>query len=177
MTIAIENIPQEISNSWVEELIQLIQDEIGSYNLLLNQLKAQQSAIIDRDILRMTENSKNAQDYIHMAKEASLKRAEKIKQVNIPVRPKQELQSIEHVIPIVKKQYSDRLTELRTTLKAVIKDINHLNKVSAHLLARSLEHVNKNLELIYAAAEPNKNYDAGGNLQKFKKYSVMMEVV
>ena len=173
----IEKKQTEIDDTWVEELISLTQKEISSYRLFLNQLKAQQNAIIDRDVLQMTERSEYAEAFMNNAKQASLERHKKMRHVSAQIRPTKELQSLEQVIPIVKRQYAVRLNELREKLKGVLNEIKNSNQMSAFLLTQSINYVNKNIELIYDVADQSQAYAANGEVHRSNKYSTMVQVV
>lgn len=173
----IEKKPTEIDDTWVEELISLTQKEINSYRMFLNQLKAQQNAIIDRDVLQITESSEHAEAFMNNAKQASIERRNKMQNISAKIRPTKELQSLEQVIPIVKKQYAVRLKELRERLRGVLNEIKSSNQITAFLLTQSINYVNKNLRLIYDAADQAQAYAANGERQHAKKYSTMVQVV
>lgn len=173
----IMNQPTEIDDTWVEELISLTQKEVRSYRLFLNQLKAQQNAIIDRDVLQITESSEYAEAFMNNARQASLERRQKMQHVSAQIRPTKELQSLEQVIPIVKRQYAVRLNELREKLKGVLNEIKSSNQMTAFLLTQSINYVNKNLKLIYDAADQSQAYAANGEVHRSKKYSTMVQVV
>ncbi len=172
----IENKPTEIDDTWVEELISLTQKEINSYRMFLSQLKAQQNAIIDRDVLQITASSEHAEAFMNKAKQASLERCEKMQHVNAQIRPTKELQSLEQVIPIVKRQYAIRLNELRERLKSVLNEIKSSNQMTAFLLRQSINYVNKNLNLIYDAADQSQAYVSNGEAHRSNKYSTMVKV-
>ena len=173
----IENMQTEIDDTWVEELISLTQKEIYSYRMFLNQLKAQQNAIIDRDVLQITECREHAEEFMNNAKQNSLDRRNKMQHISAQIRPTKELQSLEQVIPIVKRQYAARLNELREKLKSVLNEIKSSNQMTAFLLTQSINYVNKNLRLIYDAADQSQAYAANGEMQHSKKYSTMVQVV
>ncbi len=166
MGTVVENIYNDLQDSWVEEFIALIQVEVRAYKSLLNKLEVQKFAIIDRDVLQMTELTDDAEQYMAEAQTASLKRIEKLTELSKHIRPSKELQSIEQVIPICKRQYVNRLQELRQSLLDTLQKIKSTNQLNHYLLNKSLDFVNKNLELIYSEFG---QYDYHGNSNKFGK--------
>ncbi len=177
MSSVVENIYYELEDSWVEEFIALIQVEVRAYKALLNKLEVQRFAIIDRDLLHITEFNEDTEACITDAKDASIKRYNKIKQVSGKIRPSKELSSIEQVIPICKRQYADRLLELRENLIDTLKKIKSTNQINQYLLEKSLEFVTRNLELIYREAGRNEKYGQDGKLNPHKDISTMTHIV
>ena len=162
--------------AWVEELIALTQKEIIAYRTFLNELKAQQSAIIDRDVLRLTKCNQMTEGIMAKAKDCSLRRHTKLQEGGLHFRPSKELQSLEQVIPIVKQQYAERLTELRGTLQTILKKIRESNGATLHLLQHSLGSVNDQLQLIYEEMDKSETYGMDGALPRRKKLSTVLEV-
>ena len=173
MTSVVENIYHEIEDSWVEEFIELVQVEVGAYKSLLNKLEVQRYAIIDRDLLRITELNKDTEIFISKAKDASIKRCKKILEVPEYIRPSKELNSIEQVIPICKKQYENRLQELKNNLKDTLQKIKSTNQLNYYLLEKSLEFVSKNLEIICREVGKKDDYRSDGKLNNSNDVSVI----
>ena len=173
MTSVVENIYHELEDSWVEEFIELIQVEVGAYKSLLNKLEVQRYAIIDRDLLRITELNQDTEMYISKAKDASMQRCKKILEVPVHIRPSKELNSIEQVIPICKKQYANRLIELRNHLKDTLLKIKSTNQLNFYLLEKSLDFVSKNLEIICREVSKKDDYGSDGKLNNSNDVSVI----
>ncbi|HPG37933.1 MAG TPA: flagellar protein FlgN [bacterium] len=176
MPSVVENIYSELEDSWVEEFISLIQVEVRAYKALLNKLEVQRYAIIDRDLLHITELNEDTEACITDAKDASAKRYDKIKQVSEKIRPSKELNSIEQVIPICKRQYADRLLELRQNLIDTLKKIKNTNQINHYLLEKSLEFVTRNLELIYREAGRSDKYGQNGKMNQQKDVSTISHI-
>lgn len=173
MTSVVENIYHELEDSWVEEFIELIQVEVGAYKALLNKLEVQRYAIIDRDLLLITEMNEDTEVYLSKAKDASIKRCKKILEVPEHIRPSKELNSIEQVIPICKRQYANRLQELRNNLKETLQNIKSTNQINHYLLEKSLEFVTKNLEIICREVGKKDDYKSDGKLNNSRDISVI----
>jgi len=173
MNSVVENIYNELEDSWVEEFIALIQVEVRAYKALLNKLEVQKYAIIDRDLLRITDLDKEAEIFISKAKDASINRCKKILEVPERIRPSKELNSIGQVIPICKRQYSNRLQELKISLIETLQKIKNTNQMNYFLLEKSLEFVSKNLELICREANKNDDYGNDGNKSQPKDISTI----
>ena len=173
MTSVVENIYHELEDSWVEEFIELIRVEVGAYKSLLNKLEVQRYAIIDRDLLRITELNEDTEIYISKAKDASIKRCKKILEVPEHIRPSKELNSIEQVIPICKKQYANRLQELKNNLKDTLLKIKSTNQLNYYLLEKSLDFVSKNLEIICREVGKKDDYGSDGKLNNSNDVSVI----
>jgi flagellar biosynthesis/type III secretory pathway chaperone len=160
---------------WIKGLIKSIHEEIVAHQLLLNKLQAQQYAIMDRDVLHLFEINGQTLDSQKQAKVASNNRINILKNGK-SIRPSYEFDSIEKVIPIVKKEFAEKLISQRQTLLNVVKDIKKLNKVSKHLLDKSIEFVNQNLNLINAKADFGGSYGADGNVAQETKGSSLSQL-
>ena len=173
----VENIYADLEDSWVEEFIELIQVEVRAYKQLLNKLEVQKYAIIDRDILQLTDFNEDTEECIDQAKDASIKRLEKVREISQQIRPSKELKSIEQVIPICKRQYVNRLKELRINLIETLTKINTTNHINHYLLNKSLEFVNKNLEIINREVGQVEEYGQNGKLLSQKDISTVFKTV
>ena len=176
MALILENIDDAISTDWIEDLIILVQDEIFAYRTYLNQLKAQQTAIIDRDIRGLIEMTKNAHESVEVAEEASQKRQEKIQEAADHIRDCKELNSLKQIIPLVRRDYSFRLNELREKLIDVLSNIKFSNQTSVYLIQRSLNFVNSNLDLLCQEIEKNDSYGSSGKVEKSNRISTIVKI-
>ncbi len=162
--------------AWIEELIALTQNEIIAYRTFLNELKAQQSALIDRDILRLTKCNQTAEGVMAKARDCSLRRNAKLLEGAAHFRSSKELQSLEQVIPIVSEQYAERLRELRGALQAILKKIRASNGATLYLLQNSIGCVNDQLQLIYQEMNKSGGYGIDGAVPSRKRLSTVLEV-
>jgi hypothetical protein len=176
LVMAFERRQVQFVDAWAEELIAVTQEEIATYQNLLNQLMAQQSAIIDRDILRLTQCNQLTEASMIRAKDSSQKRSEKIKTGALHFRPTKELQSLEQVIPIVKKHYAERLTDLSGALRELLGRIRESNGATQYLLQHSLGHVHQELQLMYDEIEKTQAYGTDGKKHRNKSLSTVMEL-
>ena len=166
MVSVVEKIYNDLQDSWIEEFIMLIQVEVRAYKNLLNKLEVQKCAIIDRDILQITEWNDDTEQFLDQAHRASLDRYQKIREISTKIRPSKELNSIEQVIPICKQQYAARLQELRANLLDTLQRIKSTNQVNQYLLNKSLDFVNKNIEIINREVGRNDTYNQTGKIGK-----------
>ncbi len=163
-------------DAWIEELIALTQNEIIAYKTFLNELQAQQNAIIDRDVLRLTKCNQATEGIMAKVKDCTHRRSSKLQEGGLHFRPSREFQSLEQVIPIVKQQYAERLMELRGTLQSILKRISESNGATLYLLQHSLGFVNDQLQLIYQEMDKSEAYGMDGALPRRKKLSTVLEV-
>ena len=167
---------EELDDKWVEELIVMTEAEVFSYRTYLNVLEAQQTALFDRDVLRLSECSRQAEKMIVEVKKASAARQEKLLELPVPARSCQELVSLQHIIPLVRQNYAIRLNSLREELIEVLGKITMSNKTTLHLLQRSLNFVNKNIQILYQEIETKDAYDVQGKHQMPKRTSTILKV-
>jgi hypothetical protein len=167
---------QEIDDKWIEELIAMTEAEVFAYRTYLNVLSAQQTALLDRDVLRLSECSREAEKMIVQAKKASAARQEKLLALPVLVRSCQELVSLQQIIPLVRQNYAIRLDGLREELIDVLSKISLSNKTTLHLLQRSLNFVNKNIQILYQEIETKDAYDPQGKHQFPKRASTILKV-
>ncbi len=170
------SLDEPIDDTRVEELISLTQKEIFAYSNFLNQLLAQQCAIIDRDIIHLTDRTQRAEECSMLAKQLSEERKEIMLQVLAHTRPCKELATLEQVIPMVKRQYATRLKELREDLIEVLEEIKQTNRRTAFLLRESIRYVNRNLQIIGQELDQSDSYSTDGRVHKKNQLPVIFKI-
>lgn len=162
-------------DKWIKNLIRSIHEEIMAHQALLNKLKAQQYAIMDRDVARLFGLTEEANESLFVAKTASENRIETLRQA-AAVRPSYELESIEKVIPLVRSEFAQTLQEQKQLLLSVTEEIKKTNKVTKYLLEQSLEFINQNLQMLRSETEYGGSYQADGNVARSKSVSTLSQL-
>ena len=158
---------------WVQDLIKMVEEEIRLFQSFLDILTSQQQSIANGDLAEILNSKQRAEEIVY--KTQNLK---KIKDATLAQNPigDRSISSVEQVIPLVESYYGTRLAELRETLLTTIKKVKYASKASRHLLSKSLNFVERHIELYNSRQSGAKQYGNDGKT-KSEKHTLILEKV
>lgn len=125
----------------VEELTAIVEDEVHAYNLLLDTLAEQQSAILRRDIYLPSNSDIEVKKIRKKTEELRNQRKNTSEKFSPYLDIDREIK-LNDIIPCIEKKYAKRLNEFKDILEILSKKVQSTNKRNQFLVENSLKFIN-----------------------------------
>ncbi len=146
----------------LNELILLVDKEVQVFQELLEALVAQYSSVIEEDVEAVLSNTALVRDLVDKSKALERDRKETTSQVSAQLGAEDPEPTLSGLIPLVEHKYATRLREHRDLLLSLSERVQTTNLRNKKLLNRSLNMVNKKLQLLSGGAGASVVYDNKG---------------
>jgi flagellar biosynthesis/type III secretory pathway chaperone len=168
----------EVTNvdSAMQQLVELVQKEVETFQALLDSMESEQKALIAQDVSGIEKTVISQRELAVNA--AALERA----RTKLVVELSQELGetasdlTLKSLIDRIEGEHSKHLGEMRETLIAMHEKIQNANKQNALLIKQSMKYVDKSLQILAGDGPETGVYARSGKVSKSGR-TVLNEVV
>ncbi|MBC7187801.1 MAG: flagellar protein FlgN [Calditrichaeota bacterium] len=130
------------------DLVAIIEREVALFQDLLDTLNRQHQAVLQEDPEPVLESTARVQELVEATRRLERDRVHKASEVSAHLRLDTGQPTLSQIIPLVEKQYGERLRELRDLLLSLTKRVQETNLRNKHLLNRALHTVTKSIRLL-----------------------------
>ncbi len=137
----------------VRELSGIIEKEFAMYKAVFDLVKKQKGILVNADLVGLDENIREQQMILSSINKLEEKRLQKLEVIGIYLGVVPEQLKLTSIIENSPKELSGPLGELERKFKSVIQEILNINKSNKYLINRSLQFIDKNIQVFYGAME------------------------
>lgn len=155
--------------SLVQELIQLLEEETGCYNLLRDMADNKKDVIIQGDLPSLQDMTQREQEMAGLLLRLEKKRMAIIEDIAVVTNQDKEAMTVKHLITLLDGQPEQQALEaVSEKLIEAVTPLKEANKTNEMLLKQSLDYVDFTMNAIQSTREPvatnnyhKKGYNAG----------------
>lgn len=148
----------------IQDLSQIVEKEIGAFQVLLDALMEQQYSILEGDAMSVSLSSEEVERIVGRTKKLEHERRGKSEEISQQLNSESAL-TISQIIPLVENKYANRLKELKETFLSLAEKIQNTNKRNRFLLENSLKFVDKSLKILIQSQGREVAYGRNGKIE------------
>lgn len=150
--------------SLIEELLNVLEEETGCYQTLLNMADNKKDVIIKGDVPSLQEITNKEQELAGHLLRLERKRKQNLEDICMVLNKRPEELTINRLIEILSGTEKDRLKDVHNRILTVISELKKYNDSNADLIQQSLEYIEFTVNAIQSmsSAEFGNSYAAKG---------------
>jgi len=156
----------ESQEKHVRNLMSIISKEFEHYKRIYELVKKEQSVLVNTDIDGLEKNLIEQQTVMSLINKLEDKRLQELEVIGIYLGESPENLKIALIARRVDGDLAKELTTLETKFKSVIQEILNLNKSNKFLINRSMQFLDKNIQVFFGAMEDKGVYTPITNTSK-----------
>jgi len=150
----------------VSALSVIIEKEYRLYKRVYELVKQEQNTLVNADIDALEENLHEQQEVIHTIDKLEVRRLREIEAIGIYLAVEPEKLKISIIAQSINGELSRNLVELERKFKSVLQEILKINQSNKFLINRSLQFIDKNIQVFFGTVENKGLYSAENSAAK-----------
>lgn len=131
----------------------VLEKEYEQYRRIFELVKQEQTVLANADINGLEENLRNQQVLIQAINKLESKRLQELKVIGVYLEAVPEKLKLSTIVENVPEDLSQQLVDLERKFKSVLQEILKINKSNKFLINRSLQFIDKNIQVFFGAME------------------------
>lgn len=156
--------------SLIEELIEVLEEETGCYELLLEMANNKKDVIIEGELPSLQEMTKQEQELAGLLLRLEKKRSNIVDDICLVTNKDSKDMTVSKLIKLLdgQKEEQNRLIEVTNRLVKNVEALRGINKSNNQLLKQSLDFIDFTLNAIQSSREPitNSGYQKKGEMYR-----------
>ena len=150
--------------SLIQELMNILEEETGCYQTLLDMADNKRDVIIQGDVPSLQEITKKEQELAGFLLRLEKKRQENVMDICQVTNRKPEDMTIQKLIDLLKGNEKNQLKETQEELLSVVEQLKSKNELNKKLIAQSLELLDFTMNAVQSmrSAPTSNNYQSRG---------------
>ena len=158
----------------LEKLVALLNEECRLYRLLLLVLQKERRAIIDSQLVQVTECTKEKENLILKLRVLEEQRINYLNNLAAHLDGPVESLSLGELSNLVDEPYATQLSDCSTSLGALIQSIQEINQANKTLVSHSLDLIRGSLTLLNDLISHNAVYYQTGKMQAGERSGMVL---
>ena len=165
----IESVRDKNTDCLTEDLIEILENELEHYRILVKMLISQRKCFADGNIVFFENNNKQQGTMVLKIKTLEEARKSAIFQLSQWLGFPQEGLTLSKLVDLVDDPYKIRLASLRDDIQSTIKNLENIRESNAYLVQHALHYVSEVLRMFSSSHTSNIKYSNNGQLEYDQK--------
>lgn len=152
--------------SFVSELIRILQEEVGSLHKLLELVDEEQETLVRNDAEGLASNVARQEALLGEAEALERRRLEVTEALSRHLRVAPEELTISRLMDLVEEAHSAEIRKLQHTLLDAYQKIEEANRDNELLIRQSMEYITRTLDVLTAYPTRERTYERSGHVRE-----------